>query len=369
MRVGLTIGALGTGGSERQLCELAAGLASRGHAVEVGLYDGEGAWDSWLASRSVVIRHGRPGSRVEKVRWMRDWLSAARLQVIHGFMKRASSLAILGNLPSRQVKIVATDLSTATYGRHKPVLWGALFLYALADVVATQTETNRRSLARLAPWLRRRLRVIRNGVDTERFSPAQRRGHGEPFCFACVGTVYRVKNPVRVVHAVQLLIERGVRGFRVEWYGRPGLDEGRPSEAYRQATTLIATRGLSDYVQFFGPRSDIENAYRTADAFLHVSVQEGIPNAVVEAMACGLPVVVSRVSDLPVIVAAAKNGFVCDETRPESIADAMEAMFHTPAMERAAMGARSRELAVRWFGMERFVGAYEALYQELLKTS
>ena len=370
MRIGLTIGSLGTGGSERQLCELAAGLARRGHDVEVGLYDGAGTWDGWLTSRGVVIRYGHRGSRREKVRWMRSWLSAARLQVVHGFMKRASSLAVLGTLPSRRVRVVATDMSTASYGRHKPALWGALALYALADAVVTQTETNRRSLARLAPWLSRRLRVIRNGVDTERFRPGERQDRPGPFRFLSVGTVYGVKNPVRVVEAVHVLARRGYRDVCLEWYGRPGLNtDGTPSEEYQRSTALVQALGLQEQMRFMGPRSDIERVYPGADALLHASIQEGTPNAVVEAMACGLPLVVSRVSDLPRIVAEANNGFVCDETRPESIADAMQAMLLASPSERAAMGARSRDLAVRWFGMDRFVGEFEALYRSLLASA
>ncbi len=367
MRVGLTIGSLGTGGSERQLCELAAGLASRGHFVEVGVYDGRGAWDDWLRGRGVVIRYGQAGSRMAKVRWMRDWLSAAQLQVIHGCMKRASSLAILGNLPLRRTRVVATDMSTASYGWHKPVLWGALALFAFADVVVTQTETNRRSLARLAPWLRRRLHVIRNGVDTERFHPATEVRPAGPFRFVCVGTVYRVKNPLRVVEAVHRLTQRGHRDFCLEWYGRPGLGaDGSPSQEFRRAEQAVRTLGLEAHVRFMGPRHDIERVYPAADGLVHASLQEGIPNAVVEGMACGLPLVVSRVSDLPRIVQEARNGFVCDERRPESIADAMEALLQTPLAERIAMGRRSRELAVRWFGMARFVDEFETLYQRLV---
>ena len=110
----------------------------------------------------------------------------------------------------------------------------------------------------------------------------------------------------------------------------------------------------------------MSDAYQSADAIVHVSLQEGIPNAVVEAMACGLPVVVSRVSDLPLIVSTARNGFVCDERSPESIAEAMERMLATDPDQRSAMGARSRQLAVDWFGADRFVEEYEQMYCELV---
>lgn len=368
MRIGLLIGGLGQGGAERQLTQLAVGLRRRGHEVEVMTYTAAGRAGDELRHRGVPVRDPGAGSKLAKLRVVRDWLRSFRPEVLHGSMKRASSLAVLANLPARRCRVVGTDMSTASYARHKPDLWAALLLYAFADAVVTQTEMNRRNLTRLAPWLARRLRVIRNGVDTERFRPTPRSPKpGAPFRFLCVGTVYRVKNPIRVVAAVHRLRQRGHQGFCLEWYGRPGLNaDGSPSDEYRQATEQVRALGLEEQVRFMGPRGDIEQVYPGADALVHVSLQEGIPNAVVEAMACGLPVVVSRVSDLPLIVREANNGHVCDETSPESIADAMEALLRAPLAERAAMGARSRELAVRWFGMDRFIGEFEALYRALV---
>jgi len=367
MKIGLLIGGLGQGGAERQMVQLARGLRTRGHEVEVVLYAGDTHGAQALREEGIQATCLGSTSKFGKVSAVRRWVKVAHPDLIHGVMKRASSVAIFANLPQQHARVVATDMSTASYGWHKPVLWGALALYAFADVVVTQTDTNRRNLQRLAPWLKGRARVIRNGVDTERFRPAEGLRRADPFRFVSVGTVYRVKNPVRVVEAVHCLRQRGHRDFVLEWYGRPGLSaNGMPSMEYRQAHDLVDKLGLAAHMRFMGPRHDIERAYQAADGLVHVSVQEGIPNAVVEGMACGLPVVVSRVSDLPLIVQEAKNGFVCDERRPESIADAMEALMRVSLEERKAMGRRSRELAVRWFGMERFVGEFEALYQELI---
>lgn len=388
MRIGLLIGGLGQGGAERQLAQLALGLQARGHQVELCTYAAAGPAEAALLARGVKVRMLPASSKLAKWAAVRRWVREFQPEILHGSMKRASSLAVLANLPARRCRVVGTDMSTASYSRHKPELWLALLLFALTDAVVTQTEMNRRNLARLAPWLTRRIRVIRNGVDTERFrpvekslgsdragrdactttgvQPVEKSGGGGLFHFVCVGTVYRVKNPVRVVEAVRLLRQRWPGPFRLDWYGRPGMDAGAASEDYVQATRLVGQYGLQDCVCFHGPRSDIEAVYREADALVHVSLQEGIPNAVVEGMASGLPVVVSRVSDLPLLVAEGRNGFVCEPTAVESVAAAMQQMLATSPEERAAMARRSRELAVRWFGLDRFVTEHEALYRALL---
>ena len=365
MRIGYLIGALGAGGSERQLCELAVGMAGRGHRVEVACYDGPGVFDSIAEQGGVTVRRMAGGSKLDKLRNIRAWIAQFDPQVLHGFMKRASSLAILANVPRRR-RVIASDLSTATYSRHKPALWGSLALFAMADRVATQTEANRRSLEMLAPWLRGRVIVVRNGVDTCRFQPASEPRTSAAFRFLCVGSVYRVKNPVRVVEAARLLRERTSSPFRIDWHGRLGLGgAGTVSAEYVQARQLVERDGLDGMVVFHGETKHIDEAYRAADALVHVSLQEGIPNAVVEAMASGLPIVVSGVSDLPLLVEAARNGFVCDERSPASIALAMERMLGASAGERADMSARSRELALAWFGTDRFVDEYERLYLSL----
>jgi len=369
MRIGYLIGALGSGGSERQLSELAVGMVGRGHQVEVACYDGEGAFDSRVERGGGVVRRMAGGSRLDKLRNVRAWIEQFDPDVLHGFMKRASSLAVLANLPKRR-RVVASDLSTATYSRRKPALWGALILFGLANRVATQTETNRRSLETLAPWLRGKVDVVRNGVDTNRFRPAEQNSEPRPFRFVCVGSVYRVKNPVRVVEAVSLLRDRVESPFTLDWYGRLGLGGGGAvSEDYREARERVEKNSLGDVVTFRGETERIESAYQSADAVVHVSLQEGIPNAVVEAMACGLPVVVSRVSDLPLLVSTADNGFVCDERSVESIAEAMERMLTVGSDERAAMSQRSRQLAVEWFGADRFIEEYESMYRELVLGS
>jgi glycosyltransferase involved in cell wall biosynthesis len=331
-------------------------------------YSASGEEEHALQQQGIVVHALGAGSKLAKLRAVRRWAGEFQPEIMHGFMKRASGLAVLANLPLRRSRIVGSDMSTASYGRRKPELWGALALFTLADLVVTQTEMNRRSLGRMAPWLRRRIRIVRNGVDTHKFQPMARPPQAGPFRFICVGTVYGVKNPVRVVEAVRLLAQECGGTFRLDWYGRRGM--GGPascSSEYHQAVELVARYGLEPWVTFHGPIHDIERVYPMADAVVHASLQEGIPNAVVEAMASGLPIVVSRVSDLPLLVETAQNGFVCDERSPDSIAQAMRSMLETGPAERDGMRVRSRDLAVQWFGRERFISDFEELYQSLLR--
>ncbi|HHQ48379.1 MAG TPA: glycosyltransferase family 1 protein, partial [Acidobacteria bacterium] len=368
VRIGYLVGALNAGGSERQLIYLASGMAAGGHEVEIFCYDGSGEFDELAERNGLRLRVETHRSRVGKLLAVRRWLRELGPDVVHGIMKRASSLAILADLPASKRRVVATDLSTATFDPGQRALRAALRLYRFADVVATQTEVNRRSLLRLGPWLEGKVRVVRNGIDLERFRPAPEAVRGEgPVRFLVVGTAWRAKNPVEVVRAAAIVRDRSARPFRVDWVGRVHRQgSGEPIPEYAAAARAVEELGLEGVVEFAGPTDRVEEAYRSADVLLHASIQDGIPNAVVEGMASGLPIVVSPVSDLPLIVEAGDNGFVSDGFEAEPIAAAMLRMLETSPAERAAMGRRSRELAERWFGLDRFVAEYEALYREIL---
>lgn len=367
MKIGLLISRLGRGGAERQLMRLAAGLAPRGHTVEVLCYGGPSELDRYLEAEGVRVRNQGGAGHWHKLQLTRQWLSAFQPDVVHGFMKRASSVAALARIGGPRCQVLASDMSTATYGRHKPSLWGSLLLFGLADQVVAQTEVNRRSLETLAPWLSGRTVMVRNGVDTDYFSPSnQQASSAKPFRFVAVGSVYAVKNPVRVVLAAAELARRDVGDFRLDWYGRFGLKgDQEPTSDYQEVMATIRRHGLADRVCFHGDTRDILPSYQAAGALIHASVQEGFPNAVVEGMACGLPIVVSRVSDLPLVVREADNGFVFDETDPVAMADAMQRLMALDTDALRQMGQRSRELAVRWFGLDRFIDDYERLYADL----
>ncbi len=128
MKIGYLIGSLGAGGSERQLSELAVGMVVRGHEIEIAAYDGAGFFDDYVEGCGVTVRHMEGGSKTRKLLAVRRWARAFDPDLLHGFMKRASSLAALANLPGRRCRVVASDLSTATYSRGQPVLWAATAL-------------------------------------------------------------------------------------------------------------------------------------------------------------------------------------------------------------------------------------------------
>jgi glycosyltransferase involved in cell wall biosynthesis len=366
LKIALMVGALEHGGAERQLIALAKGLTDEGHDVQVWCYTNASDQDEYVRSLGITVRTGTPAGFREKKRMVRGWIKDWKPSVVHCFMKRASVLGVLARGWRRSPAIIASDYSTAAYGKRDHVLWSSLAAFRLADRVLTETGYNKACLERLAPWLKGRVEVVRNGVDVSHIFPKQTQNTSRTFRFLVVGSVYKLKNPVRLVQAVERLARQGL-DFTIDWYGRKGLaGDDHPSAEFQDCTDLITTYDLQSYIRFHGQSSEIERHYANADALVHISIQEGMPNAVVEAMAAGLPLVVSNVSDLPLIVAKANNGFIVDQKSPNSIAEGLHKMMETPDTQRSLMGERSAALARKWFGIETFTASHTAIYTKLV---
>jgi UDP-glucose:(heptosyl)LPS alpha-1,3-glucosyltransferase len=124
---------------------------------------------------------------------------------------------------------------------------------------------------------------------------------------------------------------------------------------------LARSLGIEDAVRFFGPQDDVLPYYHAADAFVLPTLYDPQSNAVLEALACGLPVITSTGSGAAEVLGGA--GFVVDALDEAGLAAAMAAL--TDPDRARAMGERAR-LAVQPYSLERMSSDYLALYERLM---
>lgn len=155
---------------------------------------------------------------------------------------------------------------------------------------------------------------LRNGVDLELFRPVERTPNAA-FTLLSVGHLVPVKAQELIVQALPLL-----PGVRLVLAG-----DG-PNRAMLEQ--LVKTLDLGARVTFLGavPQAQLREHYGRADALVLASSREGWANVLLESMACGTPVVASRVYGTPEVVAAPEAGLLMAERTPQGVADAVDAL-------------------------------------------
>jgi len=183
------------------------------------------------------------------------------------------------------------------------------------------------------------LHLVYNAVDSEDFSPRLREHRGpvreklgvpeEAVVFLLVGSGYARKGVARTIAALA----------RVP--GQPYLFVVGRDKARGHYKRLAQELGVADRVALLGPQEDPRPFFGAADAFVLPTIYDPCPNAALEAMACGLPVVTSTKSGAAELVLEHDAGFVCPASDVDSLVSHMTAL--TDAAARAALGARARE--------------------------
>jgi len=194
-----------------------------------------------------------------------------------------------------------------------------------------------------------RLVTVLNGIDVSRFGF---RGPDPGGPVVAVARLSPEKDIANLVRATAIGAPRAP-GLRVEVAG------GGP--CLEELQQLAADLGVADRIVFLGEVRDIPSLLARARLFVLPSRSEGIPLTVLEAMACGLPVVATRVGGLPEVVEDEVTGLLVPAADPTALAGAMIEIWGDPKRG-DQMGRAGRQRAEECFGVGRMVAEYEALY-------
>ncbi len=358
-RILLFTESLGSGGAERQLTGLAVLLKERGYDVRVVTYHENQFYEPYLQHNDVDYRLERSlRNRYLRPLRLARYIRRTRPDVVISFLTPCNVAASLARLFCRTRLIVSERNTNQSLGIYDRVVFT---LYRLADIVVPNSTSQTRFIEWNFPALRSRLHTVTNFVDTDLFRPAADvdRPSG-PLRVTVVARVTPQKNCLTFMDAVKSVKARAGVPFRIEWFG-----ESQGDEYTRAVERKIADNGIIDVITLHPASSDIVSEYQASDIFCLPSLFEGYPNTLCEAMACGLPVLCSRVCDNPQIVADGQNGLMFNPKDVEDMARTLLAMLSMDAGQRAEMGLRSRERALSLFSKETFVDKYQNLIMTL----
>jgi glycosyltransferase involved in cell wall biosynthesis len=366
----------------------------------VYLIDKMGAGGAQTHLRSLASRLDRERFSTEVVCLTRGGVSADRLRLegvpvtVLGVSRLYSPSAVpaflrfAARLRRLSPAVVHTYLSTAN------VFGSAAARAALIEgLITTRRDTGfadgwlmRRALSLTNRWARRvvavsedtariarqregiaepRLTVIPNGVDLDRFGPTGRRDEaraalGIPLSARLLATVSHL-TPIK---GIDVLVE-AAPAIRAAVPGAHFLVAGRGIEQERVQRRIHAL-GLGKEFRLLGSYDDVPGLLEAADLFVLPSRSEGQPNAVIEAMAMGLPVVASRVGGVPEVARHDREALLVEPDEPERLAGACREVLTTPDLAER-LGRAGRERARAEFSLPTMLRRYADLYADVAR--
>jgi D-inositol-3-phosphate glycosyltransferase len=233
------------------------------------------------------------------------------------------------------------------------------------DAIVVSTEEEKQDVVRLYDAVPRKVSVVPAGVDLDLFEPIEKPiarealGIREKRVILYVGRIERLKG-IEILLRSAALVE-DIADTRVLIVG------GHPENDTEQdrLRALTAELGLQDVVTFTGAveQAELPNYYNAADAFVLPSHSESFGLAALEAMACGTPVVASRVGGLKTFIDSGETGYLVPWRCPEPFAQRLEILLANPELKNAmGTAARAKALKMGWgHTADRMLECYSGL--------
>lgn len=352
---------LGSGGLETMSVNLAVGLRDRGFTPRLLALDAGGVLEERLRDEGIAfdVLGDAHFARASTHRRLAALFRRLRPRVVHTHhlpaLLNAAPTAWLGGRPTLVHTEHAYQYLTDAARLRAAVRWTSRLTRRFV-VVGAEMAPFYRDVVHVAE---RRLRVIPNGIQLQRYAPprdvtAQRQRLGLPDGFL-VGTAGRFapeKNLPMLLRAVARVRALG-HDVRLVLAG----DGAERDDLARLADELE----FRDAVHFLGWRTDVPAILGCLDVFALTSWTEGLPLAVLEAMACGVPVVATSVGDLPNVIVDGRSGRLVAPGDDAALADVL-AHLASHADDRAALARAGRDVVAARFSQDGMIDAYLDAY-------
>lgn len=307
----------------------------------------------------------RPGFDTALIRHLRTYIKTHDIDILHCHQYTPYVYGVLSAVRTR-TKVVYTE-----HGRFYPdrrklkrILVNPL-LSLITDRITAISDATRSALVRYENFPRNRIQVIYNGLDDARFS-GTRNGHvrtlvGLPPNARVLGTVARldpIKNHAMMLRALKRICQALPDTYLVI------VGDGPERENLQ---TLAAQLDVSKNIIMTGFRENIEEYYSMMDVFLLTSFSEGTAMTLLEAMAAGLPAIVTDVGGNQEIIQDGDNGLVVASGDDHTLAEKVLSLLQDEEQAQT-MGRAARQRYLTHFTVNKMTRSYQQLYDDLLRS-
>jgi glycosyltransferase involved in cell wall biosynthesis len=354
-----TESSLGWGGQEIRILAESQGLARRGHSVTVlcapraRILAEAAHWE--VPAVALPIASKRPAG----LRALVDWLRANRCDVLNTHSSTDSWLAALATRIGRMVPIVRTRHISAPVPRNPLSRW--LYERGAARIVTTG-EALKRELVEKNGFTEGRIDSVPTGIDAGRFRPgdraAMRAKLGLPADAMLLGIVATLRSWKGHAYLLQAM-PRLARKVHLVIVGE-GPMRGVLEEKIERLDERVRVR-----VRMAGEQRDVLPWLQALDLFALPSyANEGVPQALVQAMLCGLPCVTTSVGSIGELARDGVTALVVPPRDSDALAAAISRLADDESL-RKELGSAARRHCVENFSYERMLDRMEAIYRQV----
>ena len=365
LRVMHLVGKLGTGGMENGIINICHNLPQSEFQSSICIFEPGGAMEERIDRQIVDVFHvtKRIGNDPILPIRLAGLLSRQRIDILH--------LHNWGTLIEGVIAAKLCGTTAVVHGEHGMIydqprqVWAQKLAWRRVDRVLAVSDALADRMSETIGYPKERIQIIPNGVDSDFFSPCQqtkeeaKRQLGLPADGLLVGIVARFvpfKNHLGAIRALAVATENG-SPFHLALAG-----DGQLAGELRQ---LVGNLNLNSNVHFLGELERVRPFLHSLDVFLSNSThREGMSNAVLEAMACRLPVIATRVAASPELLDDGSSGILIQPGDDQALADAIVKLSKDQQL-RSRLSEQARDRAVEVYGFSKMIESYRDLYREL----
>ena len=352
----------GPGGAERMLLDLAENLGSGWQAVVGVMKPGWLRSNATSAGLSCVMVGGSGLGDLGVLHRLVEAVETHEIGLIHA---HEFYMSMIGTLVSGMtgIPLVVTLHGRSYYPDKRRRRLACRMMAARAASVVTVSEDLRCFFCHTSGAPRDRVRVIYNGIALGSHSADPRRKvellesagiPGEAKIVGAVGNLYPVKGHLDLIRSARAIVRQHPTAH-VVILGRGALHDTLVAEAEEL--------GIRDRIHLLGYRDNVKEWLGTMDVFTMPSLSEGLPLSLLEAMAAGIPPVVTQVGGMPEVVRDGETGFIVPPGDGAALADRISFLLGNPPLA-TKMGIASRDCILDRFTVDRMAAEYRDVYRQ-----
>ena len=365
----LVIDSLVGAGAQRQLTSLAVGLAGREHAVSLFFYHQKYDFLDKVNNGDIDILECRKRGRFDLrpvLRLYRE-IRQRKPDVVISYLRTPSIYCEAIRLIHPRFRLIVSERISVKNGSLTAGDIAAGLLHVIADRVNSNSYDYLQHLTEKLPFLSSKAGVIYNGTEPSYFSaypPARRSGPGiGAFKFAVVAArCTEVKGAIVIAEALEKLVSQGIHSAGITWIGPVDFE----SAYVRRVTGYLIEHKLETYWTWQGKSDNVARSLGECDALVSASFQEGVSNVICEAMALGVPVIVSDVSDNARILDNGRSGELFEAGNSIELCQKLSLYCSLTSEELRQKSEMVHTRATELFSMSRMVSDWETLCAQVL---